>query len=85
MEDGQLVAVVLEEPVLGLGVELEAVRARGGVARGEVALGDAVAQRDQAAGLVRLLRARMLLELGTGELAAWRITGGEVSPLDLQA
>jgi hypothetical protein len=30
-------------------------------------------------------RPYLILSLGTGELAAWRITGGEVSPLDLSA
>ena len=29
-------------------------------------------------------RPYLILSLGTGELAAWRITGGEVSPLELQ-
>ena len=57
VEDRELVAVVLEEPRLGIGVELEAVRARGGVPRGDVALRDAVAERDQAAALVGALRA----------------------------
>src|SRR6266545_2183975 len=62
MEDGELVALVLEEPVLGLGPELEAVRARGGVLGGEVALRPAVSQDDEAARFVRLLRARVFLE-----------------------
>ena len=55
VKDGELVAVVLQEPVLGLGLELEAVRARGRVAPGDVALGGVALEDDQAAGLVRLL------------------------------
>jgi len=30
-------------------------------------------------------RPYLILSLGTGELAAWRIAGGEVSPVDLSA
>src|SRR6476619_2487951 len=55
VEDRELVALVFQEPVLGLGVELEAIRARGRVAGGQVALGLAVVEHHQAAGLVRLL------------------------------
>ena len=29
-------------------------------------------------------RPYLILSLGTGELAAWRIAGGEISPLDLE-
>src|SRR3954465_7907431 len=63
VEDGELVALVLEEEVGGsAGLELEAVRARERVPAREIALGDAVAESDQAAGLVRRLRLRVLLE-----------------------
>jgi len=60
MEDGELVAVVLEEPELGAHVELEAVRRRGGVPAALVSLGDAVLEDDQPACFVRLFLARML-------------------------
>ena len=43
MDDRELVAVVLEEPELGLDLELEAVGGRGGVVARLVSLGDAVA------------------------------------------
>src|SRR5262249_25489603 len=64
VEDGELVAVVLEKPALGLDLELEAVRARGRVAGREGALGHAAAERDQAAGFVRLPPPRVLLARG---------------------
>src|SRR5207253_3821178 len=64
VEDRELVALVLEEPVLGLGLELEAVRARRGVVARDVALCDTVAQGDQATGLVRGLRLRVAAQLG---------------------
>ena len=64
MEDGELVAFVLQEEVGGIAwTQLEAVGALERVLAGEVALGDAVAKRDQAAGLVRRLLARVLDEL----------------------
>src|SRR5947209_2491297 len=65
VEDGELVAVVLEEPQAGIGLELETVRRRGGVATALVALRDAVAHDDEPARLVRLLGARVSDELGT--------------------
>src|SRR5215210_3776080 len=55
VEDGELVAVVLQEPRLRRHVELEPIRRGGGVAAADVALGDAVAHDDEAAGLVRRL------------------------------
>src|SRR5262245_2379516 len=63
VEDGELVAVVLEEPDLGIDLELVAVRRREPVAATDVALGDAVAEDDQAAALVRRLLARVLAQL----------------------
>src|ERR671925_196457 len=65
MEDGELVALVLEEPVLGLGLQLEAVWAGGGVLRRDVPAGAAGSEDDEAAGFVRLLGTRVLLERGT--------------------
>jgi hypothetical protein len=63
VEDGELVALVLQEPVVGAPrFELEAVRALHPVAAGEVALGDAVAEGDEPAGFVRSLRPGVLLE-----------------------
>src|SRR5439155_15583801 len=55
VEDSQLVAVVLEEPDLGVDLELVAVRRLEAVAPADVALGDPVAEDDQAAALVRRL------------------------------
>src|SRR5262249_10178316 len=59
VEDGELVAVVLEEPELRIDVELEAVRRRGAVAPALVPFGDAAAQDDQATRFVRVLRLRV--------------------------
>src|SRR6266851_4008555 len=63
VEDGQLVAVVLEEPDLGVGLELVAVRRLEPVAAADVALGDAVAENDQAAAFVRCLLAAVRAQL----------------------
>src|SRR5205085_1495318 len=52
MEDGEPESLVLEEPRLGLGEELEPVRARGLVRPRDVALGDVVAKDEKPAGLV---------------------------------
>ena len=61
MEDGQLEAVVLEEPHLGVvHAEVEAVRRRRRVDAGDVPLCDAVAKHEEAAGLVRRLGVRVL-------------------------
>src|SRR5437867_13074145 len=69
MEDGELVAVVLEEEVERVArSQLEAVRAGRGVLGRQVALGDAVAEGDQSAGLVRSFVVRMLLELAADRL-----------------
>src|SRR5438445_6417917 len=59
VDDGERVALVLDEPQLGVDLHLEAVRRREGVAPRLEALGDAVAQEEQAARLVRQLRAGM--------------------------
>src|SRR5437868_4047756 len=59
VEDGELKALVLEEPDLRVELERVAVRRRCRVTTGDVALGDAVAQDDDAARLVRRLRARV--------------------------
>src|SRR3954452_14677808 len=64
VEDGQLIALVLQEPVLRLGLQLEAVGARGRVAAGDVALRDSAPERDQAARLVRGLRLGVSAQLG---------------------
>ena len=92
MDDGELVALVLEEPELGIDLELEAVRRLGGVAAPLVAVGDAVAQDEQAAALVRQLPPRVLGErLAHGrrhyhhslllvDLLALPEVGGEVLP-----
>ncbi len=64
MEDGELEAVVLEEEIGGVArTELEAVGARERVLARQVALGDAVAKRDQPARLVRRLGLRVGDEL----------------------
>src|SRR6266571_8675226 len=53
MEDGELVAVVLREPDLGVvELELEPVGRRGGVAAGHVSLGNPVAKENETACLV---------------------------------
>src|SRR5512142_3200495 len=62
MDDRELVALVLEEPEIGVDLQLEAVRRTGGVAAGLVALGDSVAHHEQAAALVRQLPAGVLGE-----------------------
>ena len=53
VEDGDLVALVLEEPRLGVDLEVEAVRALGGVPAADVALGTTVPEKDDPAALVR--------------------------------
>src|SRR5918999_1483619 len=64
VEDGELVALVLEEEVGRVArSELEAVRACEHVLAGEVALGDAVPKRDQPAGFVRRLLSSVRDEL----------------------
>src|SRR3954466_473139 len=60
MEDGELVAVVFGVPDLRIvELELEAVRRRRGVASRLVALGAAVAQQHEPAGLVRCFLLRV--------------------------
>src|SRR5919106_1731232 len=65
VEDGELVALVLEEPHVGIGAELEAIRTFGRVRAGHVPLREAVTQHDQAAGLVGSLRLGVLDERRT--------------------
>src|SRR5262249_54440033 len=60
VEDGELVAVVLEKPDRGIDVELEAVRRGRPVAARPVALGRPAPGPHDAAGLVRLLGPSML-------------------------
>src|SRR5262249_28186681 len=60
--DRELVALVLEEPELRVDLELEAVRRVCGVAARLVAVGNAVAEDEQAAALVRQLLSRVLGE-----------------------
>src|SRR5213076_883827 len=69
VENGKLVAVVLEEPHLGIELELEPVRRLRRVAPWLVALGAAVAEDDYPTCLVRCLCARVLLERGANALA----------------
>src|SRR5581483_3577212 len=69
VEDGELVAVVLEEPDLRVDVELEPVRRGGAVAAGFVSLGRAVAQDDDAARFVRRLGAAVLDQRGADRVA----------------
>src|SRR5215468_2051658 len=64
MEDGQLEAVVLQEPHLRVDLELVPVRRRERVPAAEVALGDPVAEREHAAALVGRLLGRVRLQLG---------------------
>src|ERR1700722_5239150 len=64
VEDRQLVAVVLEEPHLGVDFELVAVGRRQLVPTPDIALGDAVAEDEQSAALVRRLGCRMCVQLG---------------------
>src|SRR5262245_52272483 len=52
VDDRELPALVLEEPEVGIDLQLEAVRRLGGVASGLVPVGDSVAQHEQAAALV---------------------------------
>jgi len=66
VEDRKLVAFVLEEPDLGVDVELEAVGRGGAVTPRLIALSPAVAQDNYAAGLVRRLGLRVLLERAPG-------------------
>jgi hypothetical protein len=61
VENGELEAVVLEEPHLGVDVELETVRRGGEVAAALVALGDAVPEHEETAGFVRRFCARVFL------------------------
>ena len=63
VEHRELVALVLEEPRVGIDLELEAVRRLERVAPSHVALRAAVAKHDQTARLVRRLVARVLREL----------------------
>src|SRR5690348_8277122 len=60
VDDRELVPLVLEKPELGIDLELEAIRRVGAVAARLVAVGDAVAQDEQAAALVRQLPSRVL-------------------------
>src|SRR5215470_5374334 len=60
VDDRKLVALVLEEPQVRIDLQLEAVRRLGGVAAGLVAIGDSVAQHEQAAALVRQLLPRVV-------------------------
>src|SRR3954447_16746317 len=62
VDDRELVALVLEEPEVGIDLQLEAVRRLGCVAARLVAVGDAVAQDEQAAALIRQLPSRVLGE-----------------------
>ena len=64
VEDGELVALVLEEPHLGVDLELVAVRRGEPVAAADVALGDAVAEDEHAAALVRRLLGGVGVQLG---------------------
>src|SRR5436190_1876628 len=63
VEDGELEAVVLEEPHLGIDVELVPVRRRELVPAAHVPLRDAVAEDDHAAALVRRLLGGVRMEL----------------------
>src|SRR5689334_1038934 len=63
VEDRELVALVLEEPDLGLDLEPEPVWRRVGVAAALVADGVTVAQEDETARLVRRLLERVLFQL----------------------
>lgn len=63
MEDRELVPLVLEEPRLGIEVELEAVGGGSGVSAWQVALGRPVTEGDEAARLVGGLGVRVLGEL----------------------
>ncbi len=69
MEDGELVALVLQEPELGVDLELEPVRRGGGVSAALVANRLSAANDDETAGLIRQLRPRVLLE-GTPHVVA---------------
>src|SRR5436189_419271 len=64
MEDGELVAVVLQEPHFGIELELEPVRRFRGVAPRLVPFGAAAAEDDHPTCLVRRLGAGVLLERG---------------------
>src|SRR5262245_17006481 len=63
MEDGQLVALVLEEPDGGIDVELVAVRGLEPVPAAHVPLGDVVLEDEHAAALVRRLFLRVRAQL----------------------
>src|SRR5262249_50670584 len=75
VEDGELVAVVLEEEVVRRsGAELEPVGAGGVVRPPQVALGDAVPEGEETAGFVRSFRLRVVFELprdGGGHYHQW--------------
>src|SRR5215469_2072658 len=62
MDDCELVTLVLEEPEVGVDLELETVGRLCCVAGGLVAVGDPVAQHEQPAALVRQLPLRVLGE-----------------------
>ena len=64
VEDGQLVALVLEEPDRRVDLELVAVRRGERVPAAHVALGDTVAEDEQAAALVRRLLGGVRAQLG---------------------
>jgi len=64
VKDGELEAVVLQEPDLRRDLQAKPVRGRLRVAPPLVANGLPVAQNDEPAGLVRRLVSRMLQELG---------------------
>lgn len=63
VEDRELVPVVLEEPHLRVDLEPEAVRRSLGVPSPLVADGSALADEDEATGLIRRFLERVLLEL----------------------
>src|SRR4051794_23366284 len=63
VEDGELVTVVLEEPDRRVDLELVAVRRRQTVAPADVPVGDAVAEDEHAAALVRRFLLRMRAQL----------------------
>jgi hypothetical protein len=64
VKDGELVAVVLQEPDLRRDLQAKPVRGRLGVTAPLVPDGLTVAQDDQPTGLVRCLRSRVLQQLG---------------------
>ena len=74
VEDGELVAIVLEKPGLRGDVELEAIRGPSRVPTPDVALGDAVAEDDEPARLVRSLLLRVRAQLGADVLRDYHHT-----------